>query len=128
MIGIKYTELGTKNDSTQLWNQFVEKSEREKEITQKWLSVVEKNMIDAVVERRKIVREDAVALKNKVLHPRDALKAKLIDSIGTFEEFAALNYPNHSIEDVVYRLDGTRVRSTLTQRELSSISTLIEVL
>lgn len=32
------------------------------------------------------------------------------------------------MEDVVYRLDGTRVRSTLTQRELSAISTLVEVL
>lgn len=30
LVGIKYSELGTNNQSSQLWNQFVEKSEREK--------------------------------------------------------------------------------------------------
>jgi ClpP class serine protease len=126
-VGIKYTELGTKSSSSQLWNQFVEKSEKEQEITRKWLTVVEKNMIDSVSERRKIPKEEALALKNKVFHPREALRAKLIDSVSTFEEFAAVNYPNHSVEDVVYRLDGTRLRPTLTQKELSALTTLFEV-
>lgn len=62
------------------------------------------------------------------MHPRDALKAKLIDSISTFEEFTALNYPNHAVEDIVYRLDGTRLRPTLTQKELSALSMLFEVM
>lgn len=102
----------------------MEKNEKEKEITKKWLTVVEKNMIDSVAQRRKIGREEALAIKNKVFHPRDALKAKLIDSISTFEEFTAVNYPNHTVEDVVYRLDGTRLRPTLTQQELSALSAL----
>jgi hypothetical protein len=74
------------------------------------------------------LREDVLALKSKVLHPREALKAKLIDNITTFEEFTSLNYPNHNVEDVVYRLDGTRLRSTLTQQELSALETFFEVI
>lgn len=62
----------------------MEKSEKEKEITKKWLGVVENNLVDSVVRRRKIAREDVEGLKNKVFHPRDALKLKLIDSINTF--------------------------------------------
>lgn len=45
LVGIKYTELGTKSESSQIWNQFVEKSEKEKEITKKWLGVVENNLV-----------------------------------------------------------------------------------
>ncbi len=115
-MGIKYSELGGKGESTQLWNQFAEKTEREKELTKKWLAVVEKNMVNSVAYCRKISREDALAISGKVFHPREALKAKLIDSISSFEEFAAVNFPNHAVEDVVYRLDGTRLRATLTQK------------
>lgn len=85
-------------------------------------------MVDSVAERRKIPREEALAISSKLFHPTEALKAKLIDSISTFEEFAAVNYPNHAVEDVVYRLDGTRLRPTLTQQELSAISALFEVM
>jgi len=127
LIGIKYSELGGKGDCTQLWNQFTEKSEREREITSKWLAVVEKNMLHSVSLRRNIPHEEAVAIKSRVFHPREALRAKLIDSVSTFEEFRALNYPNHAVENVVYRLDGTRLHHSFTLRELSAISALLEI-
>lgn len=81
-------------------------------------------MAESLKKTRNIAKEDVLALKNKVFHPKDALKAKLIDSIKTFEEFSALSFPNHQVEDVVYRLDGTRLRSTFTQKELSALNTL----
>ena len=127
LIGIKYSELGGKGDCTQLWNQFTEKSEREREITNKWLAVVEKNMLHSVALRRNIPHEEALAIKNRVFHPREALRARLIDSVSTFEEFRALNYPNHAVENVVYRLDGTRIHHSFTLKELSAISVLLEI-
>jgi len=127
LLGIKYGELGGKGDCTQLWNQFTAKSEKERETTQKWLGVVEKNMIDSVSLRRNVPREEALAIKSRVFHPREALRARLIDSVSTFEEFKALNFPNHAVEDVVYRLDGTRLHHSFTLKELSALSALLEV-
>lgn len=61
-------------------------------------------MVDSVAHCRKISREDALAISSKLYHPRQALQAKLIDSISTLEEFVAVNFPNHTVEDLVYRL------------------------
>ena len=55
-------------------------------------------MIDSIHQRRKIPKEDLVNIKNKIMHPKDALKLKLVDSVGTFDEFVDVNFPNCSIE------------------------------
>lgn len=127
LLGISYSELGGKGDCSQLWNQFTAKSEKERAVTEKWLGVVEKNMIDSVSLRRSIAREEAVAISSRVFHPREALRARLVDSVSTFEEFKALHFPNHAVEDVVYRLDGTRLHHSFTHKELSAIAALLEI-
>lgn len=67
-------------------------------------------MIDSIHLRRKIPKEDLVNIKNKIMHPKDALKLKLVDSVGTFEEFVDVNFPNCSIEQIIYQVEGTRFR------------------
>lgn len=73
-------------------------------------------MVDEINKRRKISKEEIVAIRNKVFHPQDALKLKLIDEVSTFENFKETNYPNHSVDDYVYRIDGTRLKNILTAR------------
>ena len=68
-------------------------------------------MIDSIHQRRKIAKEDLVNIKNKIMHPKDALKLKLVDSVGTFEEFVDVNFPNCSIEEIIYQIEGARIGS-----------------
>ena len=67
-------------------------------------------MIDSIHARRNIPKEDLLKIKSKLMTPREALRLKLVDSIGTFEDFVDLNYPNHSVETYTYRIEGSRVK------------------
>jgi ClpP class serine protease len=80
-------------------------------------------MIKSVQQRRNIPKDTLTAIKNKLYHPKDALALKLVDSIGTFEEFVDVNFPNHNIENVVYKVDGVRLSHNLTDREISALTT-----
>jgi hypothetical protein len=40
LLGIRYEELGSKHEPSRIWNQFVEKNEREKQIAEKWIEKV----------------------------------------------------------------------------------------
>ena len=61
-------------------------------------------MIESIHQRRKIDREQLKAVKSTIMHPKDALSMKLVDSVGTFEEFADLNFPNAQLEQFTYRV------------------------
>ena len=50
------------------------------------------------------------------MHPKDALKLKLVDSISTFEDFVDINFPNSNIETLTYRIEGLRVKGGPTNR------------
>jgi ClpP class serine protease len=104
LVGVRHEELGCQHDSSRLWNQFVEKSQREKEFTHKWLDVVEEGMLQSVHHRRNIPKENLSAIRSQVLHPAEALRLKLIDAICTFEQFKGTNFPNCEVEEHVYRI------------------------
>ena len=47
--------------------------------------MVSSNLIKTVSEARNIPKESIESIKNKVFHPKEALRLKLIDKISTFE-------------------------------------------
>ena len=85
-------------------------------------------MINSVSERRGVPKETLNEIKSKVFHPKDALKHKLIDSVSTFEEFMEVHYPNSTVEDYVYRIDGKRLRHNLSDREMTALNNFFEIL
>lgn len=99
-----------------MWHQFAEKSEKEEQAAKKWLNVVQERMIQGVSRRRKLTTQTVTSIGQKLFHAQDALKIGLVDGLSTFEEFKATNFPNHRVEDFVYRVDGTRVGQTINQR------------
>ena len=54
-------------------------------------------MIDSISARRNIPKEELSGIRSKIMHPRDALKMRLVDSLGTFEEFVDSNFPNANV-------------------------------
>ena len=54
-------------------------------------------MINSIHERRTIPLDELNSISNKLMHPKDALRHNLVDSISTFEEFKALNFPNAEV-------------------------------
>lgn len=63
------------------------------------------------------------------MHPKDALKRKLVDSVGTFEEFVDLNYPNAQLQQFTYQIEGTRIGSRPpAPREIAAITNFLQVL
>lgn len=97
LIGVKYEELGTRNEVSHLWNSFTEPEESEKAFTMKWLGAIEKNMKQSVSDRRSIPEETVESMASTLYHPQDALKHRLIDQVGTFEEFVSQHYPKHKV-------------------------------
>jgi ClpP class serine protease len=85
-------------------------------------------MINSIHQRRGIPIEELKGIKSKIMHPRDALRLKLIDSVGTFEEFKDLNFPNTSVEKFTYRIEGFRIGHRFTSREMNAITTFFELL
>lgn len=85
-------------------------------------------MINSISERRGISKEALTEIKSKVFHPKDALKHKLIDSVSTFEEFVNLHYPNSTIENYVYKIDGKRLRHNFSDQEMTALNNFVEVL
>ena len=85
-------------------------------------------MVKTVSERRNISEEKAQSMAAQLYHPQDALKNRLIDEIGTFEEFAMKHYPKHNVEDFVFRRDSSSKPPTLHQSEVNTLKNCFEML
>ena len=103
-IGVKVEWLGTKE--RHIWNMITQPNEVEKEFTDKWIETIEEGMIKAVSYRRKIPIETVRNIRNRLFSPKEALENKLIDEIGTFEEFKDLNFPNNPVQTINLNTKG----------------------
>ena len=122
LIGVKYQELGTNNQASHLWNTFSEPSPQEQTVATDWLRTVSENMLKRVSKARNIPLEQLSSMAHRLYTPHQALQQRLIDQVGTFEEFTMAHYPAHHVEDVVYRRHSQS--PTLSQAETSALSAL----